>query len=221
VVGKNTETVELPHNFKSVSVNDTSIYANNHIASFSLNDGDRWINLAATPGTDTITISHAAAGTTTNTSYNTNDTPLFGGSFNVPTIANDNKGHIVQITNHTVTLPTLSLKKGTGNVLTGLTLDITKQAGTLTMSAANVGTLALGNYSKATSSSTLASTDTVSNALGKLEYRLEAVVSDLSSYKTATDKTIDNIETEMGKKALQTTVSGLISRIEALESKVK
>lgn len=82
------------------------------------------------------------------------------------------------------------------------------------MSAADVGTLALGSYSKATSSSALVSTDTISDALGKLEYKLDTISSELNTYKINTDNAI-------AKKAEQTDLDSLIARVTTLENKVK
>lgn len=203
IVGKNIETVELPHNFKSISINETKVYANNHLANFNLNDGDRWINLSANADTDTILISHANAGGDTTTSYSTNDTPLFGKTFKVPTVTYDTKGHITTIVDHTVKLPTIGLSVASGNVLTGATLDLTKQNGSLAFTAANIGTLPLVGYTRATAASEIAATDTLNSALGKLEYRVEQLTSSVN------------------KKAEKSELQSLITRIATLESKVK
>ena len=121
VVGKNIETIELPHNFKTITVGDTDttvITANNHIANMNIKDDNSWIEVSA--DTDTLTISHigpvSEEGTTT---YNTDDKPIFGATFSDPTITYDLKGHISATDKYQITLPTLSLVDNTsGNVLT-------------------------------------------------------------------------------------------------------
>jgi hypothetical protein len=91
----------MPYNFKSITINgnnDEKIIANNHVANFNVANEDRWIKLTLNAEEDTFAIGHETPGDTTESSYDTNDTPAFGATFNVPTIKNDNKGHITEIT---------------------------------------------------------------------------------------------------------------------------
>lgn len=171
IIGKNIETIELPHNFKSVTINDNiKIEADNHIANFNIKDGDRWININATSNNDTITVSHGHNPITT---YETSLTPIFGGSFEAPILIYDEKGHIATANNRTIVLPTINLSTtGSGNVLTGASLDLSKYDGTLTLSTADVGTLSLGTYNSSTSIEAISSTDTIGSAFRKLENRL-------------------------------------------------
>lgn len=182
IVGNNIETVELPHNFKTITVGDTLITADNHIANMNITDDNNWIEVSANADTDTLIISHIGPVSGGTTTYNTNDTPKFGASFNVPTITYDSKGHISASGNHTVTLPTLSLTDdSTGNVLTGLTLDISSTTGELTLTKEPIGTLALGGtYSIAGSASAIVNTDTINTAFGKLEYMVNRDIGSLA-----------------------------------------
>ena len=70
-------------------------------------------------------------------------------------------------------MPTINLSTtGSGNVLTGASLDLSKYDGTLTLSTADVGTLSLGTYNSSTSIEAISSTDTIGSAFRKLENRL-------------------------------------------------
>ena len=207
VIGKNIETIELPHNFKTIKVGNTLITANNHIANVNVTDDNNWIEVSADADTDTLTISHIGPVSGGTTTYNTNETPKFGGSFNVPTITYDSKGHISASNNHTVTLPTLSLTNdASGNVLTGLTLDISNTTGNLTLTKESVGTLALGGtYSIATSESAISNSDTINAALGKLEYKINRNIGSLTlgtyaaNNSTAAISNSDSIELALRK----------------------
>lgn len=182
IVGKNIETIELPHNFKTITVGDTPITADNHIANMNITDDNNWIEVSANTNTDTITISHIGPVSGGITTYHTDDKPKFGATFNIPTITYDSKGHISATDKYQITLPTLSLVDNTsGNILTGLTLDISNTTGKLTLTKEPVGTLALGgNYAIATSASAIANTDTINVALGKLEYKTNRDIGSLA-----------------------------------------
>lgn len=220
IVGKNIETVELPHSFKTIKVGNTPIIANNHIASINIANEDKWIRVNANANTDTLIINHigpASGGTTT---YSKNDTPKFGASFNIPTITYDSKGHISESSNHTVTLPTLSLiDNSSGNVLTGLTLDITTDTtGKLTLTKESIGTLALGEtYSIAKRASAITNTDTLNTALGKLEYKVNRNVGSLTlgTY----EKNDDAKAAITSADSIQLALRKLENRIKALEKK--
>ena len=102
-----------------------------------------------------------------------NTTLAFGGSFKLPSFTTDNRGHITAYNTAkvTVTLPIPSLTtSGSGNVLTNLSL--TANSGALIVSKANVGTLALTGYAKASSVSSVTATDSINVAIGKIEYKL-------------------------------------------------
>lgn len=102
-----------------------------------------------------------------------NTTLAFGGSFKLPSFTTDNRGHITayNAAKVTVTLPIPSLTtSGSGNVLTNLSL--TANSGALIVSKANVGTLALTGYAKASSVSSVTATDSINVAIGKIEYKL-------------------------------------------------
>lgn len=131
--------------------------------------GNRWITLSASASNDSITFGHASAGTAVSTVIDSNQTPAFNATFNIPTIGIDNLGHVTTLSTKTVTIPNITLTNGTGDLVTGLTYS----NGAFTESKANVGTLAITGYSIASTASALAATDTLNVALGKLEKKID------------------------------------------------
>lgn len=215
IVNKNTQTVEMPYNFKSITINgnnDEKIIANNHVANFNVANGDRWIKLTLNADEDTFAIWHEAPGDTTESSYNTNDTPAFGATFNVPTIKNDNKGHITEITQHTVQIPLPSLINGTGNIVTQLSLE--PNTGIFTETKANIGTLSIVGYTTTDlSSEELTDTDTLNGALGKLQLQINA---EIVNRNNAVQAEISEREAEIIR--LESLINDLTDRIAALEN---
>jgi len=96
--------------------------------------------------------------------------------FAVPYLAADEAGHVTSLSETTITIPSISLTNGTGNVVTGLSLNTTN--GAFTETKANIGTLSLIDYSVAETSAALMANDTLNTALGKLEKRLTVIESD-------------------------------------------
>lgn len=200
MVGHNIETVELPHNFKTITINgnnESKIIADNHVANFNVSNGDRWIGLSIHPDEDTFKIYHElAGGDNISTSYDEEDILIFGSEFNVPTIKNDEKGHITEITQHIVKIPSLEVNTPKGNVLTGLTLDVTGNQSKIQLTAADIGTLKLGRYSAGNLES-ITKEDTLDVALSKLELRLNHFNETLTN-KINTD--INNLNTSLTNK---------------------
>lgn len=128
-----------------------------------------WISTAVT--TDEITISHNNATAVTVTA--TTASPAFGETFSTPIYGFDSKGHKGGQSTHTVTLPTVTIASATADsgskaaVITGLTF--TSSNGNLTPKTMNVGTLLLTEYSLGTDDGALAATDTLNQALSKIE----------------------------------------------------
>lgn len=96
----------------------------------------------------------------------------FGGNFKLSSFTTDDRGHVTAFNGSaaTITLPSLSLTNGTGNVMTGL--NINTSTGAFTTVKANVGTLTLSGYSIGSSASSVAATDSINAAIGKIEYKL-------------------------------------------------
>lgn len=96
----------------------------------------------------------------------------FGGNFKLSSFTTDDRGHVTAFNGSaaTITLPSLSLTNGTGNVMTGL--NINTSTGAFTTVKANVGTLALTGYKRAESASYVNETDSLNTAIGKIEHKL-------------------------------------------------
>ena len=145
------------------------------VTTATLSDDD-YVNVSLNGDNRTLSFSHKTSNLAAGT-HNPNpasDTTLaFGGSFKLPSFNTDNRGHVTayNASKVTVTLPSPSLTvSGSGNVLTNLSL--TANSGALTVSKANVGTLALTGYKRAESASYVNETDSLNTAIGKIEYKL-------------------------------------------------
>ena len=109
--------------------------------------------------------------------------------FKVPYISIDEAGHVTSLSDTELTMPSISLTNGEGNVVTGLSLNAT--SGAFTETKANVGTLVITGYTIAQAGAALAATDSINVAFGKLEKRLKTIEDDyltasaLTPYATA------------------------------------
>ena len=96
----------------------------------------------------------------------------------MPYIGIDATGHVATLTDHTVKIPLPSLKNGTGDVVTGLSL--TPSTGAFVETKANVGTLLISGYNPLTGvtnenkgdKATINATDSINGAFAKLQARI-------------------------------------------------
>ena len=148
--------------------------------------GNKWIHIS-NPGASQIKIAHDVIHNADIENIGTSaaSTPTFGGDFNVPYLSVDKAGHVTALTHNTVTIPAPSLTDGTGNVMTNLAL--TASSGAFTVTKANVGTLALTDYSAPTvptgltARSSIAATDSLNAAIAALQsyaYANQAAIED-------------------------------------------
>ena len=112
-VATDTKTIYLPHGYGVVSADSGSaIAAGGTYATLNFAGADDWTSTTATTvnSVKTIQITHNDFVSTNATSYGDNSaqTPAFGGSFQVPYLTVDSKGH-VSASAHNVTIPSLSL----------------------------------------------------------------------------------------------------------------
>lgn len=164
--------------------------------------GDGYVNVSLNTDDKTLSFSHKKSNLTDgvhNPSPSVNTTLAFGGTFNLPSFTTDVKGHVTayNASKITITLPKPSLTvNGSGNVLTNLTLTADK--GTLAVSKAYVGTLALKGYTKAESASDVGENDSLNAAIGKIEYKLgsSAVSSQITAAINKLNKEISLEEDE-------------------------
>ena len=199
-------TYTLPYGWKTITVvnnitavgaltpSNASAVATTPIDTLTLTATNKWIVLAAS-GTG-MSIAHALSGSGAISNKGTGSavTTQYGMKFKVPYLSIDEGGHVTSLTDTELTMPSISLTNGTGNIVTGLSLNST--SGAFTETKANVGTLAITGYVIASAAQALAEADSINTAFGKLEKRLKIieddylVSTDLSPYATA--QTISN-----------------------------
>ena len=135
---------------------------------------DNYVNVSLNGDNRTLSFSHKTSALAAGAhNPGTSTTKLnFGGNFKLSSFTTDDRGHVTAFNGSaaTITLPSLSLTNGTGNVMTGL--NINTSTGAFTTVKANVGTLALTGYKRAESASYVNETDSLNTAIGKIEYKL-------------------------------------------------
>ena len=210
---KTTTKYTLPNSYGKIAADvGTTTEASCTHDTFTLN-GDSWIQ--TTVSKDKVSFAHQAPQTTnlSSTVEDTNKTPKLGGTFNIPKISYDSKGHVSSKTSYTITLPSLSLsgtKSGSDNVMTNLTYS--KNGDTFTATFGKIGDLALTGYSTPTSvTADIAPSDSLNIGLGKLRYyinqnhlaineevknRKAAITQEVTDRNTAIDSSIN---TALGK----------------------
>lgn len=189
---KTTTKYTLPNSYGKIAADvGTTTEASCTHDTFTLS-GDSWIK--TTVSKDKVSFAHQAPQTSnlSSTVEDTNKTPALGGTFSIPKISYDSKGHVSSKTSYTITLPSLSLsgtKGSADNVMTNLTYS--KNGDTFTATFGKIGDLALTGYSTPTSITTdIAPTDSLNIGLGKLRYYITKEVEDRGSAitKEVTDR---------------------------------
>lgn len=183
---KTTTKYTLPNSYGKIAADvGTTTEASCTHDTFTLS-GDSWIK--TTVSKDKVSFAHQAPQTSnlSSTVEDTNKTPALGGTFSIPKISYDSKGHVSSKASYTITLPSLSLsgtKGSTDNVMTNLTYS--KNGDTFTATFGKIGDLALTGYSTPTSITTdIAPTDSLNIGLGKLRYYITKEVEDRGSALT-------------------------------------
>lgn len=176
------EEIELPHNFKTIKLNDSNqIIANSHVATLNISDDD-WLSWTLHNDSQTLSLSHTNALTTNNTTVGlaSAQTLNFGNTVQIPKISYDARGHISSTTTVGVTLPTLKTTADNGSsdgqVLSGTT-------GTL-LNKRNLTSVVLTGYNGNTS--LFSSTSTLNTALSAMMTKivnLETRITALESQK--------------------------------------
>ena len=135
---------------------------------------DNYVNVSLNGDNRTLSFSHKTSALAAGAhNPGTSTTKLnFGGNFKLSSFTTDNRGHVTAFNGSaaTITLPSLSLTDGTGNVMTGLSINTS--TGAFTTVKANVGTLVLTGYSKRSSAGSVTASDSINVAIGKIEYKL-------------------------------------------------
>ena len=172
VIAKNTETVTLPFGYKVFKDSEETVgqtVAANTQDTLVLK-GDSWIKPTVSQGQ--IQYSHIGP-VEKNNRTEANETPKFGETFEIEDWDFDDKGHKASLGKHTVTIPQGSLTAAASNdsdVI--IQLDFVPSTGAITTTRKDISTIKLNSYSKSTDNSDIASTDTLGQALSKLQTQI-------------------------------------------------
>lgn len=155
----------------------------------------------------------------------TENTPKFGGTFDIPQIFYDKAGHISKDSKYSIKLPAPSLvtaKKSDetegelkGNVLIDLFLN--SEEGLFTKRPAYVGNLTLTGYSEGTSKEAIGDTDSINQAFGKLQFHIEKTDNLLDTEITERKKAIAEEGTNRNQ-AIKTAIQALNNKTNAFDS---
>lgn len=156
-------------------------------------NGDNWINISTDTESNVINLSHTTVGSLSG-GDDTARTVTFGGSFNAVNISTDSAGHVISLSTTAITLPAITFDGATAgdgsSAITGLTFD--NVTGTFTIVRTPIATLTLSslNTSTTTATSSIEETDSLADALKKLENRIAAEESSRVSAIEGLDSTI-------------------------------
>lgn len=221
---EDTYTYKLPHNYETITVSKNETVnsltsAEGQIKPDVFNDdlkiqeGNKWVNIAANQNNHSITFGHALIGDKPVVKGDeAAQTPEFGGTFKVPYIKIDEAGHTTLLNDHLVTIPIGSHTPGTdGNVI--VDFNMTPATGATTDTRAYVGTLTLTQFEQKADNTDIASTDTINAAFSKVQQqineeetaRANAIKTEQETRSTA-DKTLtDNLNQEIKDRATKDT----------------
>lgn len=221
---EDTHTYKLPHNYETITVSkdetanpltstEGQIKPDVFNDDLKIQEGNKWINIAANQKNDSITFGHALTGNgPVIKGDETAQTPEFGGTFKVPYIKIDEAGHTTLLDDHSVTIPIGSHTPDTdGNVI--VDFNMTPATGATTDTRAYVGTLTLTQFEQKADNTDIASTDTINAAFSKVQQqineeetaRANAIKTEQETRSTA-DKTLtDNLNQEIKNRATKDT----------------
>lgn len=198
-----TTTYVLPNNYGKIEADNTITNVNgtkeNVSEASSSHDtlslvGDNWIK--TTVFSDKVSFTHQTPQQNGKTTVDsTVKEPTLGGSFSVPKVSYDTNGHIYNATSYDITLPSLELsgtKEEDDNVMTNFTY--TKNGTEMVATFGKIGDLALTGYSpKAENNNNyIQVSDSINNAFGKLETRIDNEVTDRNTAITNAIQALDD-----------------------------
>lgn len=221
---EDTHTYKLPHNYETIIVSKNETVnsltsAEGQIKPDVFNDdlkiqeGNKWVNIAANQNNHSITFGHALIGDKPVVKGDeAAQTPEFGETFKVPYIKIDEAGHTTLLDDHTVTIPIGSHTPGKdGNVI--VDFNMTPATGATTDTRAYVGTLTLTQFEQGADNADIMPTDTINKAFSKVQQqineeetaRANAIKTEQETRSTA-DKTLtDNLNQEIKNRATKDT----------------
>ena len=175
IVNVNQHTVTLPYGYKTFKDSNDTVGSTSAVETQDtfVFKGDSWIKPTVTQ--DLVTYTHIGPVATSVTPKNNIATPEFGSTFTIEDWHYDDKGHKNNLTTHTVQFPKGSLTAAEpNNSDVVLQLEFTPETGAIKTQRVNIANLQLSSYNKATDSSDIAATDTLGQALSKLQTQISA-----------------------------------------------
>lgn len=217
-------TYKLPHNYETITVSkdetanpltstEGQIKPDVFNDDLKIQEGNKWINIAANQKNDSITFGHVLTGNgPVIKGDETAQTPEFGGTFKVPYIKIDEAGHTTLLNDHLVTIPIGSHTPGTdGNVI--VDFNMTPATGATTDTRAYVGNLALTQFKQGPDNADIMPTDTINEAFSKVQQqineeetaRANAIKTEQETRSTANKTLTDNLNQEIKDRAIKDT----------------
>lgn len=213
---QDTHTYKLPHNYETITVSKnetanslTSIEGQIKPDVFNddlkIQEGNKWINIAANQNNHSITFGHVLTGNgLVIKGDEAAQTPKFGETFKVPYISIDEAGHTTLLDDHLVTIPIGSHTPDTdGNVI--VDFSMTPATGATTDTREYVGNLTLTQFVQGTDNTDVAPTDTINEAFSKVQKQIKTE----QETRSTADKTLtDNLNQEIkDRSAADTTLT--------------
>lgn len=213
---EDTHTYKLPHNYETITVSKNETVnsltsAEGQIKPDVFNDdlkiqeGNKWVNIAANQNNHSITFGHALIGDKPVVKGDeAAQTPEFGGTFKVPYIKIDEAGHTTLLDDHSVTIPIGSHTPDTdGNVI--VDFSMTPATGATADTRAYVGNLALTQFKQDADNTDIMPTDTINKAFSKVQQQ----INEEETARANADKTLtDNLNQEIkDRSAADTTLT--------------
>ena len=168
----NENTVTLPYGYKIFTDSNTTIgksTAKSTQDTFVF-EGDSWLKPTVSDGK--AKFEHIGPVSSTYTSKS-NATPKFGETFTIEDWYFDSKGHKFKGETHTVTIPKGSLTDANATGADVITqLAFVESTGALSTTRKNLSELTLTGYTKKTDNADVAATDTLAEALSKLQTQI-------------------------------------------------
>lgn len=176
---KDVKTITMPNGYGKIAADAGATTGASATYDTLTLSGDSWLKTAVSK--DKVTFTHEAPLKTDNTTTNVQDNKnlSLGGTFTIPIVSYDAKGHISSNGTYTLTLPSLEIVgvKDTGdNVLVDLTY--TKNGTAITRNYNKIGNLQLTGYAASTVGGDVASADTLNTAIGKLQFNITKEITD-------------------------------------------
>ena len=169
------KTITLPYGYKTFKDSNDTVGSTSAVETQDtfVFKGDSWIKPTVTQ--DLVTYTHIGPVATSATPKNNIVNPEFGSTFTIEDWHYDSKGHKNNLTTHTVQFPKGSLNAAEANNSdVVLQLEFTPETGAIKTQRVNIANLKLASYNKETDSSDIAATDTLGQALSKLQTQISA-----------------------------------------------